>query len=91
MLGCSDVYGNAVTNVLPAGAVDDGTCFFLDPRFCGTPASGNLFLRSDSPCIVRSDGEEVVCGLTGAYPAACGSVAVKKTTWGAIKGLFGPR
>jgi hypothetical protein len=89
--GCSDVYGNAVSDALPPGAVDDGTCFFLDPRFCGSPAAGNLFLRSDSPCIMRSEDDAVICGLTGAYPAACGPVAVKRTSWGAVKGLFGPR
>ena len=89
--GCSDVYGNAVSDVLPPGASDDGTCFFLDPRFCGSPASGNLFLRSDSPCIMRSDDDVVVCGLTGAFPVACGSVAVREMTWGAIKSLFGSR
>jgi hypothetical protein len=88
LLGCSDIYGNAVTDALPSGAVDDGTCIFLDPLFCGTPLSGNLNLKSNSPCAMRTDDDVVICGLIGAYPVTCGSVAVREATWGAIKSLY---
>jgi hypothetical protein len=61
----------------------------LDPQFCGTAESWNLFLQSDSPCAPGNTPEPLEdCGLIGALPVGCGTAPVKRSTWGQIKDLY---
>jgi hypothetical protein len=61
----------------------------LDPQFCGTAESWNLFLQSDSPCAPGNTPEPLEdCGLIGALPVGCGTAPVKRSTWGQIKNLY---
>jgi hypothetical protein len=61
----------------------------LDPEFCGTAESWNLFLQSDSPCAPGNTPEPLEdCGLIGALPVGCGTAPVKRSTWGQIKDLY---
>jgi hypothetical protein len=87
-IGCCDVFGNAGGDDLPQGAVDLGDMLFLDPGFCGVPGSRNYYLRSDSPCLQENQGDEMFCGLIGAFPRRCGAVSTRDETWGGIKARF---
>ena len=87
-IGCCDVFGNAVTNELPQGAVNLGNMLFGDPLFCGLPGSDNYYLRSDSPCLQANQGDDMFCGQIGAFPSLCGAVGVRRDTWGGIKKAF---
>lgn len=87
-VGCCDVFGNAGTDSLPELAVDLGDILYLDPKFCGIPGSGNYFLRNDSPCLQENQGDDMFCGVIGAFPCACGAVSTQDATWGGIKGRF---
>jgi hypothetical protein len=61
----------------------------MDPQFCGTAESWNLFLQSDSPCAPGNTPEPLEnCGLMGALPVGCGTAPVKRSTWGQIKNLY---
>jgi hypothetical protein len=72
---CNDVMGPRCLGELSA-----------DPQFCGVEGSGNYYLQADSPC---APGNGLYyCGLIGPLPVGCGAVAVKETTWGAIKMLY---
>ena len=56
----------------------------LDPMFCDL-AGRDLTVYEVSPCAPGNNS----CGvLMGAYGAACGGVAVKPATWGAIKAMY---
>ena len=71
-VGCCDVFGNAGGNALPAGAVDAGDNFSLDPLFCGTAAGSTDFrLRDDSPCAPGRHPSGTGCGLIGAGSVGC--------------------
>jgi hypothetical protein len=59
-----------------------------DPQFCGLPGSGNYALQVDSPCAPGNHPNGSSCGRIGARDAACGAVATKAATWGAIKALY---
>jgi len=85
-IGCCDIFGNAGGDDLPEGAVDLGDMLFVDPGFCGLPGSRNYYVRSDSPCLQENQGDEMFCGLIGAFPSRCGAVSTRETTWGGIKG-----
>lgn len=70
------------------------TVFVADPLFCD-PEGGNLGLLNASPLLAenRDLGLEE-CGLTiGAYDVKCDITppAVRRSTWGQIKSLFGGR
>ncbi len=66
-----------------------GQNFSADPQFCGNHGSGNFYLQTDSPCAPGNDPwPQRDCGLIGALPVNCGSVDVKKKTWGEIKTLY---
>lgn len=87
-LTCCDVYGNAGgdwTDCLESQYGTEGN-ICEDPLFCGD-AHPDLphALRSNSPC--APDGNPA-CGLIGAWDVACGPTAVRKATWGTIKGTF---
>ncbi len=84
---CNDVFSNGGGNAFPAGTVDSGGNFSLDPQFCGTVGSGQMQIAYDSPCApgYHPDGDS--CGLIGALPIDCGNAPVETTTWGRIKML----
>jgi hypothetical protein len=91
---CTNMYGNAY----PGGSGTDWiVCmegwlgvdgnFSADPKFCDA-TTGNLFLRSDSPCLSRP-----VCGLIGALGQGCsgatsvGAPRVERSSWGQLKAV----
>jgi predicted outer membrane repeat protein len=82
-LCCSDVVGNSGGDY--GGTVSDqaGLCGNIseDPLFCD-PGVDDLRVQVDSSCAPENN----ICGvLIGAHPVGCGTVAVRPTTWGAIK------
>jgi hypothetical protein len=60
----------------------------LDPQFCGISNANNYGLHSDSPCAPGNHPAGLSCGRIGARDVACGTVATKSTTWGAIKAIY---
>ncbi len=84
---CSDIFGNP-SNVLPPGWIDLGSNFSADPLFCGLPGSINYSLSGISPCAPGHHPGGWACGQIGAVPPACGGVATKPVTWGALKALY---
>jgi len=84
VVSCTDTFGNSVSDALPAGAVDGGGNFSLDPQFCGPPGSMNYHLSEGSPCVVASGP----CGVMGALGTGCGSVRVEPATWGRVKAFY---
>lgn len=86
--GCGDIFGNIGGDAIPAGFVRKGTTISADPLFCGAIGSENYYLRADSPCLPENQDFDLICLPMGARPAACGAVAVERSTWGTIKGIF---
>lgn len=87
-VGCSNIWGNLGGDALPAGTIDNGGNFSLDPLFCD-PASKNFHLNGQSPCVAGNHPNGVdACGLIGARMVQCGSVAVERHTWGSVKALY---
>jgi len=86
-VGCSDIYGNAGGDALPPGTIDNGGNFSLDPLFCD-PGTKNFYLDGSSPCNVGNHPDGAACGLIGARPVNCGSVAVERRSWGSLKTLY---
>jgi hypothetical protein len=66
------------------GYVPSPTDLFVDPLFCDREG-GDFRLMSDSPCLPENSG---TCGLIGAFGQGCGTVAVERSSWGAIKNRF---
>jgi hypothetical protein len=61
----------------------------LDPQFCGTVESGNLFVQSDSPCASGNAPPPLtLCGLLGALPVGCGDTPIRSASWGELKRLY---
>jgi predicted outer membrane repeat protein len=86
--GCCDLFGNAASDEWPAGTVDLGDNISLDPAFCGDLSPVKLSLRSDSPCLLDNQPDDMSCGLIGAFEADCGAAGVERATWGSIKRLY---
>jgi hypothetical protein len=86
--GCGDLFGNIGGDGIPAGFVRKGTNISADPLFCGGAGSQDYYLRSDSPCLPENQDFDLICLPMGARPAACGGVAVERSTWGTIKSIF---
>lgn len=87
-VACSDTHGNAVSNAFPAGVVDGGGNFSLDPQFCGQPGSLNFMLNQGSPCL-PGQHPAGACGLlVGALGPGCGSVRTEAASWGRVKALY---
>jgi len=91
-LGAFDfVACNCMLDVEDAGRFEPFN-FGADPQFCGTVASQNLFLQSDSPCAPGNapllpsicDSLKVV----GALPVGCGTTPIRSTSWGAFKNIY---
>ncbi len=76
VLTCCDVYGNAGGDWVGCIAGQEGISgnFSSDPRFCD-PASGDIRLRSSSPCVNKPG-----CGQIGAYGLSCHDEAPHLTT-----------
>jgi predicted outer membrane repeat protein len=89
-VACSDTWGNAVSDAFPAGVLDGGGNFSLDPQFCG-PGAMNYLLNQVSPCLDGNHPAGAPCGPIGALGAGCGSVGAETATWGRIKALYRPR
>jgi hypothetical protein len=87
-IGCCDIFGNSGGDAIPDGLVDNGHHIFLDPLFCGTPVSGNYYLRSDSPCLPSNHPYPFVCQQIGALPRGCGAVGTEEASWGDLKKIF---
>jgi hypothetical protein len=68
-MGCSLVYGNPGSNVLPAGVVDLGGNLTLDPLYCDL---GRFRPGPDSPCLPANHPGGTGCGLIGAVGQGCG-------------------
>jgi hypothetical protein len=84
VVSCRPVFGNAGGDDLCG--VDGGNNQFVAPEFCGTLGSYYYFLQSDSPC--ASDNSP--CGeLVGALDVGCDTTDSEKTSWGAVKCLYG--
>jgi hypothetical protein len=84
MLSCTNLFGNAGGDWIPAG-----NSFSADPQFCGLVGSHNYYLQSDSPCVPGNHPNGDACGLIGALPVLCGSVKTESRTWGNVKALYG--
>jgi len=69
-VGCCDVFGNTGGDDLPAGYVDLGQNFALDPLFCAL-ADSDFALAPDSPCAPTAAPYGIACGLIGALYADC--------------------
>jgi hypothetical protein len=85
-LSCSNIFGSVGGDWAGATAGQLGLYGNIssDPRFCGA-AGSDLLLRSDSPC---APGQSGGCGLIGALPVGCGSVAIATDSWGGIKARY---
>ena len=64
-MGCCDVFGNVGGDDLPAGLVDLGDLFALDPLFRAATA-GDYTLAPGSPCAPSAAPHGTNCGLIGA-------------------------
>lgn len=87
-LTCCDLYGNVGGDWVGCIADQYGIDGNIgeDPLFCD-PSSGDVTIRSDSPCAPGSNPD---CGLIGAWPIGCNATPAEQTTWGAIKAMFRP-
>lgn len=83
-IACNDLWANLGGD----GDCDtsDPTNFQSDPLFCD-PASGNYFLREDSPCVDIS-GPFPCLGTVGAFGVGCEPLRVEQTTWGRVKAHY---
>jgi hypothetical protein len=86
-VGCSNVFGNIGGNSFPAGTIDNGGNFSLDPLFCNAGAK-NFYIDGSSPCSDGNHPDAEACGLIGARPVQCGQVPVERHTWGSLKALY---
>jgi len=84
-VGCCLLYENSGGDSLPAGAGNAGNNLVADPQFCGVKGSRNWMVQSDSPCLPFNHPEGLFCQRIGAWPAGCGTVGVKPTSWGSIR------
>jgi len=82
---CNDVFQNAGGNY--QGFADQTGLngnISVDPLFCNL-LTFNLTIAEGSPCVPANSP----CGaLIGALGPACGPVATKQATWGAVKALY---
>jgi hypothetical protein len=86
-LECCDIYDNEGGDWVGSIGYQLGTAgnISADPLFCDL-ANEDYSLETDSPCAADQNPE---CGLIGAWPLPCSGVPVTRTTWGALKALFG--
>ncbi len=87
-VSCSDVYGNAGSDILPASVTDGGDNFTGDPAFCGPAGSLIYTVAGNSPCLPGYHPGGASCGLVGAFGTGCGYVRVESATWGRVKALY---
>lgn len=67
LVGCTNVFGNSLTNALPTGTVDLGGNFSLDPLFVGGEGPAAYRLQVDSPCRADNHPAGAGCGRIGAF------------------------
>ncbi len=88
-LSCCDVFGNAggdwVGSIADQYGINGNIC--EDPLFCN-PENGDFHISCNSPCVPFSP-QNPECDLLGAWPVGCGGSPVVRTTWGAVKAMFG--
>lgn len=95
-MSCTDVFGNAGGDWVGsiAGQLGSAGNFSADPLFCG-PASADLGLQVDSPCLPGQHPEGEDCGLIGAFGEGCAAVSVEaqmtSSTWATIKSAYRTR
>ncbi len=83
---CNDVSGNIGGDYIDC--IGGSGNFSADPQFCGVYGTDNFYLQSDSPCAPGNHPDEEDCGLIGALPVSCGTVASEQKTWGEIKAIY---
>lgn len=88
LAGCCDLFGNGASDEWPSGTTDLGDNISLDPLFCGEASPVKHGLRSDSPCLLGNQPDDMFCGLIGAYEEMCGASGIERSTWGAVKSLY---
>jgi hypothetical protein len=78
---CCDIVGNEGGDWVDCLAGQEGVNgnFSSDPRFCNL-ATDDVTLGAASPC--APDHSPPGCGLIGALPVGCSTVAVEPQTWG---------
>ena len=89
VLRCCDLFLNAGGDWVGCVATQlgvDGN-LAVDPYFCD-PASDDLRLRNDSPCLPGQHPAGAECGLIGAFGLGPCVSAVHRTSWSEIKLLF---
>lgn len=82
-IACNDLYGNVGGDLVCTGTGINN--FSLDPLFCGSPGSGNLFLQQTSPC---TSTFSPCAAPVGALGALCSVTATQTATWGQVKSLY---
>jgi hypothetical protein len=82
--GCNVYWNNALGNT--SGFAPSPTDLQADPMFCA-PAANDFTVNAISPCLPGfghpSCGERI-----GAWGEGCGTVSVRPSTWGKVKGGF---
>jgi hypothetical protein len=61
----------------------------VDPQFCGNWDSMDYRLQSDSPCALGNHPDGHDCGQIGAKSVGCSITPTNKSSWGAVKALYG--
>ena len=85
LVQCNDLWNNEDGDTICG--IDGGGNFSADPQFCASDpiASLSFGIQADSPC---APGNSPPCNLIGAGFVECGSVPVRRQTWGGVKNLF---
>ena len=85
---CTNTFSNPGGNGLPAGSVDAGGNFQLDPQFCGGLGAEVYEVNGASPCAPGNHPGGSPCDLIGARGIGCGSVSTVPATWGRVKSVY---
>ncbi len=67
IIGCSNIFGNPLTDDLPSLATDTGGNIFVDPLFVGGEGPAAYRLGANSPCRPENHPDGGGCGLIGAF------------------------
>ena len=87
-LSCCNLFGNSSGDAICG--VDGGGNFSANPQFCAADPAATLnpLLQADSPCAPGNHPGGADCGLIGAGPVGCSTVAAHLRTWSEIKRLY---
>ena len=88
-LQCCDLFQNAGGDWVGcvAAQLGENGNFTADPYFCN-PASNDLSLRNDSPCLPGQHPNGSACGLIGAFGLGPCVSALHPATWSGVKALY---